>query len=396
MTALSQTTKTVFHVIGGFDPGGVESWLIGLAAETRPYLRTRVCVLGSAPGSQEDVAKAAGAEIIRCPLRPALSFPLRFLRLLWRERPDVLHAHVHTFSGYLLMLGRLAGVPRRVAHSHNTADGRGHSLGRRLYRHVGQGFIRAFATHGIAASGVTGDGLFGAHWRQDARFSVIRCGVNPRDFVSHDTSPHLRRELGLPERASVVGHVGRFDAQKNHRFFIDVARAISVADATIRFLFVGDGPLRSEIEARARDAGIADRCVFVGRRRDVPRILLNAMDVLLFPSLWEGLPVVLIEAQAAGLPVVASKSITAESSIVPGLVTFLELSGGVHEWAACVRARLEAGRMSPTAAYEQFMRSGFDIRTSASQVLDLYGLKRPTEQGDGVLARPDDSDGVSL
>ncbi len=364
----------VLHVIGSLDPGGVESWLLGLANETRPHLNTYVCVLGNKAGSLEDAALDAGIKVLRCPLRPAVSFPIRFLGLLRRERPHILHAHVHCFSGYLVALARWAGVPVRVAHSHNASDGRGNGFARRAYRVIARALVARHATHGIAASGVAGDDLFGAGWQKDSRFRIIRCGVDLKPFASSRPSSHIRAELGLPDEAPVVGHVGRFDRQKNHTFVIEVARVLSAAEPTVRFLFVGEGPSRPSVEQLAREAGLAQRCVFAGRRRDVPRILLGAIDCLLFPSLWEGLPVALVEAQAAGLPIVASDRITREVSIVPGLVTFLSLAEGPERWAHAVREGLRTPRLAAALACGRMAQSSFDIRESAIETMRLYGL----------------------
>jgi glycosyltransferase involved in cell wall biosynthesis len=179
----------------------------------------------------------------------------------------------------------------------------------------------------------------------------------------------------------VVGHLGRFHAAKNHHFFLRVAEVLARREQDFWFLFVGDGPLRNEIERLAEQLQLRQRCVFVastsgssidGFDVSIPEALAGAMDVLLFPSLWEGLPVSLTEAQAAGLPVVASSLITPEVAAVPGLVRFLDLRHGPELWADEVQKALSRPRWSSEQARDCLALTDFDIHRSAREMLALY------------------------
>ncbi len=337
-------------------------------------IQSIVSTLGSGPGSLVEAAASAGVSTRPCSLRPVLSFPRRFSAMLRELAPRIVHSHVHGASGWLLWMANRAGVPVRVAHSHTTVDGHRSTPGRLLYRALSRRLISRHATAGIGVSASSAEALFGDGWARDSRFRVIHTGIDLSPFSRLVRRDEVRRGLQLPADATVVGHVGRFHAVKNQRFFLRVANLLARRDPRMRFLLVGEGPLRGDIERLADDLRIRHLCVFTGERADVARLLMGAMDLLLFPSLWEGLPISLIEAQAAGLPIVASASVTPEVAAVPGLVRFERLDRGPGRWADEVRAALVAPRPSPDDARSCLARSDFDIRQSARNVLAAYGF----------------------
>jgi glycosyltransferase involved in cell wall biosynthesis len=148
----------------------------------------------------------------------------------------------------------------------------------------------------------------------------------------------MRAELGISPDAFVVGHVARFSPQKNHSFLLDIARHVCAMNADARFVLVGDGPLRKAMEGKAKDLGISGNIVFTGIRGDVVRLVKGVMDVFLLPSLFEGFPLVLIEAQAVGLPCFIADTISPETDIVPELITRLSLAESARTWAQFVDA----------------------------------------------------------
>jgi len=369
----SERAPIVLHVIGTLDPGGVERWLLSLFAETRGRARHAVLALGSAPGSLESAAANLGASTWRCPLRPLASFPGRYRELLRRAPIAVVHSHVHHATGFLLRLARRSGVPVRVAHSHTTHDGRVSTPARRLYRALGRHLIHAHATAGVAAASECAAALFGSRWTREPRFRVVHNGIDLTRFSGSGAEAEVRRSLGFPPDAIVFAQVGRFHAVKNHEFTLRVAERLCRSTPRGRFLFAGEGPLRAATEERAEALGIRPRCAFVGGADvDVARLLLAGADLVLCPSLWEGLPVSLVEAQAAGLPILASATITREVAAVPGLVRFLDLAEGPGRWAAAAEESLSRPRPSRSQALECLAQTDFDIRRSAPRILELY------------------------
>jgi glycosyltransferase involved in cell wall biosynthesis len=365
----------VAHVIGSLDPGGVEMWLLSLFAETRGRGVTHnVVTLGPGPGSLESRAAELGVGVLHCPLRPLPGFSGRFAEALRGTSATVVHSHVHYTSGGLLWLARRRRVAIRIAHGHTTHDGHRPTPLRRAYRRLGRYLIRRHATAGVAVSTECAVALFGRSWPREERFRVIPTGIDLARFAGEVDRAEVRRELGLPPDATLVGQIGRFHPVKNHDFAVRVAAALGRRDPGVHFVFVGEGPKRAAAERRAEELGIRSRCVFTGSVSvGVPR-LLAGLDLLLSPSLYEGLPVSLIEAQAVAVPVLASASITRELEAVGGVVRFLDLRDGPEAWATEAQEALKAPRPSPRMARARLAETDFDIRRNARRILELYGI----------------------
>jgi len=171
----------------------------------------------------------------------------------------------------------------------------------------------------------------------------------------------------------VIGHVGRCVEQKNHRFLIEIAAEVCRRDSAVRFLLVGDGPLRPRIEQQAAQAGLGERVIFAGLRDDVPALMTGVMDCFLLPSLFEGLGIVLIEAQAAGLPCIYSDVVPEEAAVVPQLVQTLSLDQPADEWAQAVLAcRDRKGAVTPAEALDCVRHSHFNIEQSIRNLMAVY------------------------
>lgn len=371
-------TTHVLHVLGGMERGGAETWLMHvLRAMDRRSFRMDFAVHTSAPCAYDDEIRSLGSRIIPCtnPRRP-WSYAHRLRAILQQYGPyDVVHSHVHHFTGLVLAVASGVGVPVLIAHSHN--DTRVEELGRSIlrtgYLRLSEWWIRRYATCGFAASAQAASSLFGDRWQADPRWRTLYCGIDLETFRCPVVSSRIRAELGLPAGGVVVGHVGRFSRQKNHVFVLDIATEIARREPTACFLFLGDGPLRGKIENEAKARGLGARAVFLGARTDVPRLMRGAMDVLVFPSLFEGLPLVLLESQAAGLPAVISDVVTEEADVVGPLMRRVSLVESPGTWADIV---LQTALTSPDTSREEALRqmedSPFNIRTSIGNLAAAY------------------------
>jgi glycosyltransferase involved in cell wall biosynthesis len=362
----------VLHVLGRLDHGGVESWLVGLAGGVdRGRVQLDFVVHDRRPGALEAAVVARGCRVHVCPLGPG--YPSRLRRILRTHGPyDVVHSHVHHFSALVLAVARLAGVPIRVAHSHSdtrAGDARA-PLPRRAYLALASLLLRATSTARVAASGAAAAALFGARWRTDPAVRVVHCGI---DLARYGRSGDgVRRELGIPAEALLLGHVGRLAPPKNHPFLLEVMAEVARREPRAHLLLVGGGPLEARLRSLAAARDLSGRVHFAGPRDDVPR-LLAAMDLFVFPSLWEGMPLGLVEAQASGLPCLVSDSITPEATVVPELVVRLPLSQGPARWAE-VALRLRApATIGPAAALARVRRSDFELGAGIRALEALYG-----------------------
>jgi glycosyltransferase involved in cell wall biosynthesis len=365
------------QVVFTLNRGGIETWLVHLLRHIdRQRFRLDFLVHSPDRCDYESEVVALGARVLRCPPPTRLWRHARRVSQVLRESGpyDVVHSHV-TFTGYVLRLARGAGVPLRVAHSHNDAPGvRGEGgLLQRVFLRLTSPWVRSAATHGLAASRLAATALFGPRWHEDPRWRVFHCGVDLAPFEQPVDAAAVRRGLGVPPGAPVVGHVGRFFRQKNHDFLMDVAAELARREPRARLLLIGDGPLRPTVERKAARLGLRETVLFAGTRPDVPCLMRGAMDAFVLPSLYEGLPLVGIEAQAAGLPCVLSDTITPEVDAVPALVRRLPLARGAPAWAEALRACLTR---PPAVTQEEalgVLRGGpFNVRNGARALERFY------------------------
>lgn len=386
------TPIRVLHVLGAMNRGGVETWLMHVLRHLdRASISTDLLVHTDQPAAYDNDVLALGSRILRCPhTRNPLLYATRFLQLIRRHGPyDVVHSHVHHFSGFILGLARIIGIPVRIAHSHNdtTTLDRGANLARAVYLKSFRRLISANCTQGIAVSTPAAAALFGPNWRNDRRFQVVYCGIDPAPFHEQSRRAVVRAEFGFSNEDVVFGHVGRFDPQKNHEFLLETAAEVRKLEPRAKYLLVGDGPLRPAMEARARALGLQECTVFAGVRPDVPRLMTAGMDLLLFPSLHEGLPIVLLEAQAAGLPALVSEGIPQEALIYPPLIRYLPLSAGPPQWAKAACEMTKLLRLAPPRALELFRASPFGIDRCIHNLSSLYRTTWGTSQEASVEKR---------
>jgi glycosyltransferase involved in cell wall biosynthesis len=370
--------RKILHVLGSMNRGGVETWLMHVFRNIdRSAFKMDVVVHSAQPAAYDDELNFLGVSIIHCafPSRP-LTYARTLSRLLKEHGPyDVVHSHVHHYSGFILRVAYKAGVPIRIAHSHNDtrpalAEA---SLPRRCYSALTKRLIARYATRGLAASNLAAESLFGPDWKLDSRWKTLYYGIDLSEMRAPVDATGMRRELGIPNGAYVVGHVGRFNEQKNHKFILEIAKELSSIDADIFFLLVGDGPLRPKMESLVQQAGLSKRFRFALVRSDVPQLMKGCMDLFLFPSLYEGLGLVLVEAQAAGLPCLCSDIIPSEANVVRELVRRLPLSSSARDWGQAILERKSGNRMmEPTTALQTVMRSRFNLQERLADLAAEY------------------------
>lgn len=334
----SKTPVRILHAVGGMNRGGVETWLMHVLRNIdRERFRMDFMVHTMQACAYDEEIRALGSKIIPCPTpSKPLQYAMNFKRILREHGPyDVIHSHVHHFSGFVVYLGRREGIPIRIAHSHNDTslnDDRAGIL-RKGYLKLMAQLIRRDATKGLACSRQAAAALYGAEWESDNRWQVLYYGIDLEPFTQPAERVEVRSELGIPQEAFVLGHVGRFHEQKNHSFLIDIACEVAKRNPCMRLLLIGDGPLRPEIEHKVAQLGLTDKVIFAGLRSDVPRLMKGAMDVFVMPSLHEGLPVVTIEAQAANLAIILSDVVTSELDLGNVPIWRLNLDSSASDWA---------------------------------------------------------------
>ena len=274
---------------------------------------------------------------------------------------DILHIHsYHSFSIFIQVLGaKLGGCKRIVVHSHNSnaPHPRLHLVFRRflsLFK------IKKLACSELAASWMYGNSIDGVE--------VIKNGIILNNFeFNEEWRINKRKELGISEETLLVGHVGRLDYQKNHSFLLDIFSEVIKLAPSAMLVLVGKGPLENEIRAKIKALNLNDKVLLLGTRSDVNQ-LYSCFDVFLFPSLFEGLSVVLVEAQATGLQCVISDTNSKEVGLTK-CVTFLSLNKSPYEWAQVV---VKQATKQHEDTHQEMRKSGYDIVTSTRKLESIY------------------------
>jgi len=292
------------------------------------------------------------------PYQKPVAYHKALVKLLRKNNYRVVHSHITTLSIFSLFAAKRAGVPVRIAHSHSTA-GKGETA-RNILKYMLRPFSRVFPTHYCACSEYAGRWLFGDKLYNCGNVVLVRNAIDLSKFkFDPQARENVRAELKVKDKL-VVGHVGRFMKQKNHSFLIDIFQQLQTLESNSVLLLVGEGELEQEIREKIAGLGLSECVHFLGVRNDVHN-LLQAMDVFLLPSLYEGLPVVSVEAQASGLKMIASDTVTKEAKITPDFV-FMSLAQPPVAWA---QRALDSVSEKRESGIEQIADAGFEIKTAA-------------------------------
>jgi glycosyltransferase involved in cell wall biosynthesis len=344
--------------------------------------------LSDVVGTFGEEIRAAGGHVQQLSGGP-FSFPRRFVALIDRLEIDALHSHVYHASGYLLRLAAKRGVPIRVAHFRSSHDGHSINPIRWLRRAVLRRWIDRYATNILAVSRTAIRSAWKPDWDGDPRCEVIYNGLEASAFDGPADREGVRREFGFSPDCLLAVHVGRLIRPKNHLRLVSIFQELLAQRPEARLLLVGwdiHGVGRT-LRRRIEELGLADRVLLCGERSDVPR-LLKAADVMIFPSLWEGLPGAVLEACAAGTPVVASD--------LPSIGEIADRTGGVRclsleepdtNWARAIGEEVDASRGNGRrqAWRRAFARSPFGIRQCAQSVCRVWqGSSMKAAGGGGI------------
>jgi len=261
------------------------------------------------------------------------------------------------------LICRVVGIKNIVIHSHNSSEGH-ISIFKRILNVFGRMYINKIATAKFACSDKAAAWMFGEKVEKQKSYKLINNGLEVRDY---DYNPKVREKIRAsleiePDRM-VIGHVGRFVDQKNHKFLLEVFKEVMVKEPNALLMLIGVGELQEAVKEQAAMLGISQNIKFLGEKKNVNE-LMQGMDVFLLPSLYEGLPVVGVEAQASGLHCVFSNTISSEADIT-GNVSFLSLNNSAKSWAEKV---IESANISRKSEKNKIISSGYDIESATAQV----------------------------
>ncbi|MCD7033139.1 glycosyltransferase family 1 protein [Metabacillus sp. GX 13764] len=356
----------ILQVVTIMNRGGLETMLMNYYRKIdRSQIQFDFMVHRDEKGHYDDEINSLGGRIYRMPSIKPGSYK-RYFKLLddfFKEHKDykVIHAHNNENSSFVLRAAKKAGVPYRIAHSHLSDLGLDYKYPFRLYARY---FLKDSTNFYFACSNSAGKWLFNKE-----KFTVLNNAVDASRFrFKQENRVRIKKELGI-EEGLVIGHVGRFNKQKNHKYLLEIFKEVNKRRKDSHLILVGEGHLQEEMKRKAVALGVAPNVHFLGVQKNIEEIM-HAMDLFLFPSLFEGLPVVLIEAQAAGLKCVVSDTITKEADLTQRLV-FKNIRENPSEWADHILS-LDYDHAD---TFKMIQKSGYDAAANARWLENFYSEK---------------------
>lgn len=321
----------VLHVITGMGSGGAEAFIMNMFRNIDNKQVVFDFLLRSEENMYEDEIKSLGGKIYIMPPYPnkLVSNYIQTKKFLKEHKEyKIIHVHGNAFI-YIsaLLIARLKNVPCRIMHSHNT------DAGRPIYRivhKVNKIFMNFLVTDRFACSDKAGKWMFG-----NRSFLKVNNGIDVDKFVyNEEIRSKVRKKYNVDKDTVLIGHVGRFLKVKNHSYIIDIFNEYIKQNKNSKLMLIGDGPEFETINEKVKGLGLKDKVIFLSKINNVNE-MMQAMDIFLFPSIHEGLALVSVEAQTAGLPCIMSDTITNES-IITNLVEVKSIDLEPREWAISI------------------------------------------------------------
>ncbi len=370
-----KTPIRVLHLVAGLNRAGTETWLLSVL----PHLLAEqiycdFMVNKDKAYDYSEIIKSYGSSILVCDeYHNRLKFAWKFFRLLKRDGPyDVVHCHTHWFSGFEVFIAAISGVKNRIVHAHNDNSPPANPK-RRFAVFIMDLLIRRFATGGLATSDKAGQSFLRRRWRSSPQWKIHLSTSDVGKFKPREKEPSLRANLGIPEEALVIGHVGRFVPQKNHEFLLRAFSELLKLKPNSFLVCVGDGPDKPAVTEVARQLEIQDHLRFLASTDEVQKYVAGLFDAVVLPSTSEGLGIVAVEAQAAGIATYLSDRFPPEACLIPELVTVLSLDESPIMWAqAIATARPSASMESRSNWFQDVMKSEFEPQSNAKNLALYY------------------------
>ena len=355
--------RRVLCILSSLDAGGAETFLMKISRALSPEAYQFDFIVSSGNGCYTEEVLSRGGKIYQIPMRTKNFFgAFCGIRSVVKQNnyDAVLKLGENSLAVWDLIAARLGGARYLALRSCNAPTDL--SLKSRCIHRFFRPLLNCVATAKLAPSRLAADFMFG----KKTDVNLLHNGVDLNCFC-YDSQKRMeiREEFGLKDKF-VVGHIGRFHAQKNHKYLLAIFKEIFAKRQDAVLLIVGTGALEKQIFDWVAEKGLQDQVIFAGQRFDIPA-LLSAMDVFVFPSLYEGMPNTVIEAQATGLPCVIADTITREANLT-GLVHYLSLNDVPDLWAEKAFSTC-AGKRKDTR--DDFIARGYDIEDVAKELIDV-------------------------
>ena len=362
----------IIHVVGTMDLGGVETLLMNLYRFIdKEVIQFDFLCHHTTEAAYTSEIRALGGRLFCIPgLSECSIFEYeRNLYNFFRDHPEysIVHSHMNDRNGIILKQAFRAGVPNRFSHIHTLF--RNQPLINQARIAIFKKPLNKFTTKAFACSADAGKQLYNRRLQES--LVIIHNGIDSERFrFNCKTRERIKNSIGIGEEP-VIGHVGRFAEVKNHMFLLECFKAFTAQYRDAKLILIGTGKLENRLKERSNALGISNNVLFLGNRNDVNEVL-QAMDVFVFPSITEGLPVSVIEAQASGLQLLTSDTVS-EESVLTNLVSRLSLTQSPETWAQRMSELYIASKENDRTVYpEEIANRGYDAKTVASDITEIY------------------------
>ena len=359
----------IFQLVGSYKGGGVEAVVMNFYRniDRNKIQFTFVCDEDSTDIPYKEIEKLGGKIIIVPPYSKPFKYHSALKKALKEDDYKIIHSHISTMSVFSLFAAKCAGVPVRIAHSHSTTNKK--EKKKNLMKQVLRPFSKLFATDYMCCSELAGRWLFGNKEYDKGNVYLLNNAIDLDKFKYNESlRKKKRKELGIKDATLVIGHIGRFVAQKNHDYLIDIFNGIHKKNNNSILLLAGQGPLMEDIKNKVKELKLWDSVKFLGQRNDANE-LYQAFDVFLLPSLYEGLPVVGVEAQASGLLCYLSDDMTKETKVLD-ITKFMSLNNTPEEWANNILDDVKKYKRIDTS--KEMTAKNFNIKEEAKKLEEYY------------------------
>lgn len=357
----------VAHVVGKMLGGGLEASVLNYYRNIdRSIIQYDFLVDDDSTLIPEEIEQMGGRVIKIPPYQHQLTYQRALYRILKENNYPLVYSHMNTLSVFSLFAAWRAKVPIRIAHNHSTA-GKG-EWKKNLMKYSLRPFAKVFPTDLCACTFFAGEWLFGKKVMRQGKVKVWQNAVEIDNFLFDQARrDSMRVELGIEDKY-VVAHVGRFIHQKNHEFIVEIFDCIRRKKENAVLLLVGDGELVPMIKDKIRSLGLEKDVIFLGNRSDIANIY-QAMDVFVMPSFYEGLGMVAVEAQIAGLPVICADTVPVEAKICDNM-KYLRLNDPAEKWANLLLQYTDS--FVRKNMKEAAIKAGYDIKPAAQKMTEWY------------------------
>lgn len=358
----------ILHVLGGLNFGGAETMVMNLyRAMDRTQIQFDFAIHISEKCDYEDEVLSLGGKIYRFPKFQgynAIQYATKWKRFFQdHEEYQIVHGHMRSTASIYLLIAKKQGR-YTIAHSHSTSNGKGVTA---FVKNVMQFPVKYIADYLFSCSDSSGKWLFGSQINNKKKYSVIHNAIEVNRFIFNASiRKSVREELKIQDDCLAIGTIGRITEPKNPHGVIEIFRKYHYQNCNSKLIWVGEGNLKQSIILQANELGLADSIIFIDKSLKTNEIL-QAIDIFILPSLWEGLPLSLIEAQAAGIPCLVSDNISDEV-LITDLVQKLPLKKGYDEWIQRIQS-IDLKRMD---TLQDIIRAGYDISSTATWIEYFY------------------------